>query len=40
MVKSVAEETGVPMPSFGGYLVYSLGILVPIFIVLTFIFFK
>jgi Na+/H+ antiporter NhaD/arsenite permease-like protein len=40
MVKSVAEETGVPMPSFGGYLVYSLGILVPIFVVLTFIFFK
>jgi Na+/H+ antiporter NhaD/arsenite permease-like protein len=40
MVKSVAEETGVPMPSFGGYLVYSVGILVPIFIVLTFIFFK
>jgi Na+/H+ antiporter NhaD/arsenite permease-like protein len=40
MVKSVAEETGVPMPSFGGYLVYSIGILVPIFIVLTFIFFK
>jgi Na+/H+ antiporter NhaD/arsenite permease-like protein len=40
MVKSVAEETGVPMPSFGGYLVYSVGILVPIFVVLTFIFFK
>ena len=40
MVKSVAEETGVPMPSFGGYLVYSMGILVPIFLVITFIFFK
>ncbi|NBU98992.1 MAG: sodium:proton antiporter, partial [Spirochaetia bacterium] len=40
MVKSVAEETKVPMPSFGGYLAYSMGILVPIFIVITFIFFK
>lgn len=40
MVKSVAEETKVAMPSFGGYLVYSLGILVPIFVVITFIFFR
>jgi len=40
MVKSVAEETKVAMPSFGGYLVYSMGILVPIFIVITFVFFR
>jgi Na+/H+ antiporter NhaD/arsenite permease-like protein len=40
MVKSVAEETGIKMPSFGGYVVYSVGILVPLFILLTFIFFK
>lgn len=40
MVKSVAEETKVPMPSFGGYLAYSMGILVPIFVVITFIFFR
>ncbi|GBF50625.1 Na+/H+ antiporter [Leptospira ryugenii] len=39
MVKSVAEENKVKMPSFGGYLAYSMGILVPLFIVITFIFF-
>jgi Na+/H+ antiporter NhaD/arsenite permease-like protein len=40
MVKSVAEETKVAMPSFGGYLVYSMGILVPIFVIITFVFFR
>lgn len=39
MVKSVAEENGIKMPSFGGYLVYSIGILVPVFILMTFVFF-
>jgi Na+/H+ antiporter NhaD/arsenite permease-like protein len=39
MVKSVAEENKVKMPSFGGYLAYSMGILVPVFILITFVFF-
>lgn len=39
MVKSVAEENNVKMPSFGGYMVYSIGILFPIFMLLTFVFF-
>ncbi|TGN19049.1 sodium:proton antiporter [Leptospira idonii] len=39
MVKSVAEENKVKMPSFGGYLAYSFGILIPTFILITFIFF-
>ncbi len=39
MVKSVAEENGIKMPSFGGYLAYSIGILVPIFVIMTFVFF-
>lgn len=39
MVKAVAEEAGVKMPSFGGYLLYSGGILIPIFILLTLVFF-
>jgi len=40
MVKSIAEEAGVPMPSFFGYIVrWSLPILVPLFVVATFIFF-
>jgi Na+/H+ antiporter NhaD/arsenite permease-like protein len=39
MVRSIAEERGVKMPSFFGYLIWSVGILVPLFIVLAFIFF-
>ena len=39
MVRSIAEERGVPMPSFFGYMMWSVGILVPLFIILTFIFF-
>lgn len=40
MVKAIAEENGVPMPSFFGYMLYSLGILIPIFIGVTFAFFR
>jgi Na+/H+ antiporter NhaD/arsenite permease-like protein len=40
MVKSIAESRGVRMPSFVGYMVYSTVILIPIFIGLTFIFFR
>ncbi|MDR3319948.1 MAG: sodium:proton antiporter [Desulfovibrio sp.] len=39
MVRSIAEDQGVPMPSFFGYMVWSVGILVPLFVVLTWIFF-
>jgi Na+/H+ antiporter NhaD/arsenite permease-like protein len=39
MVRSIAEERGVKMPSFFGYLVWSCGILVPLFIILSLIFF-
>jgi len=40
MVKSIAEEQGIPMPSFFGYIIkYSLIYLVPVFIVVTFVFF-
>jgi Na+/H+ antiporter NhaD/arsenite permease-like protein len=39
MVKSIAEEQGIKMPSFFGYMVYSCAILIPIFILITFIFF-
>lgn len=39
MVKSIAAQQGVAMPSFFGYMKWSVGILVPLFIVLTFIFF-
>ena len=40
MVKAIAEENGVKMPSFGGYMLYSGCILIPIFVVVTFIFFR
>jgi Na+/H+ antiporter NhaD/arsenite permease-like protein len=40
MVKSIAEEAGIAMPSFFGYIFkYSLPILVVLFILMTFIFF-
>ncbi len=40
MVKSIAEEAGVPMPSFLGYMFrYSIPFLVPIFILITLILF-
>ncbi len=40
MVKAIAEEQGVRMPSFFGYMAYSMAILVPIFVVVTFVFFR
>ncbi len=39
MVKAIAEENGVKMPSFFGYLGYSMGILVPLFVAISLIFF-
>jgi len=40
MVKSISESSGIEMPSFFGYLVkYSLPILLPIFIIVSLVFF-
>ncbi|GAB4177286.1 MAG: sodium:proton antiporter [Calditrichia bacterium] len=39
MVKSIAEENKIEMPSFFGYMLWSLGILGPIFILVTLVFF-
>jgi len=39
MVKAIAEEAGVRMPSFLGYMAWSCGILLPIFALLTLLFF-
>jgi len=39
MVKSIAEGAGVKMPSFFGYMAWSVGILVPLFLVMTLVFF-
>ncbi|MEO8249674.1 MAG: sodium:proton antiporter, partial [Burkholderiales bacterium] len=37
MVKAIAEDRGVKMPSFFGYMLWSFGILTPLFIITTFI---
>ena len=39
MVKSIAESSGIKMPSFFGYFVYSLAILFPLFFIVGIIFF-
>ena len=39
MVKAVVEDAGIRMPSFFGYMAWSCAILVPLFVLLTFIFF-
>ena len=40
MVRSIAEETGTPMPSFFGYMLkYSIPILIPVFVLVTLIFY-
>ena len=39
MVKSIAEENKIKMPSFFGYMGWSVCILIPVFIIDTFVFF-
>ena len=39
MVKAIAEDRGVAMPSFFGYMAWSCTILLPLFVVMTFIWF-
>ncbi len=40
MVKAIAEERGIKMPSFFGYMVWSVGFLVPCFLLVTWLFFS
>ena len=40
MVKAIAEARGVKMPGFFGYMLWSGGILVPLFVIMTFIWFN
>jgi len=39
MVRAIAEEQNVAMPSFFGYMVWSFGILIPLFFLVNFLFF-
>lgn len=38
MIKAIAEEDGIKMPSFFGYMLWSVSILVPLFILIHFLF--
>ena len=40
MVKAIAEQSGIRMPSFFGYMIWSVGILVPLFVIVTFVFLR
>ena len=40
MVKAIAEEYKHKMPSFFGYMAYSAAVLVPVYIVVTLVFFR
>ncbi len=40
MVRSIAESRGIQMPSFGGYMLYSGSVLIPVFLIVTVMFFR
>ncbi len=40
MVYAIAREAGVKMPSFFGYMAWSAAVLIPVFVLATFVFFK
>ena len=40
MVKAIAEDRGIRMPGFFGYMLWSAAILLPIFVAMTFVFFR
>jgi Na+/H+ antiporter NhaD/arsenite permease-like protein len=40
MVRTIAEQSGVKMPSFFGYLAYSVPVLGPVFVVMTLVFMR
>jgi Na+/H+ antiporter NhaD/arsenite permease-like protein len=40
MVRAIAEDRGIRMPSFFGYMLWSVSVLVPLFVLLTVLFFR
>jgi Na+/H+ antiporter NhaD/arsenite permease-like protein len=40
MVRSIAESRGIKMPGFGSYMLYSGAILIPVFLIVTLVFFR
>ena len=39
MVKAISDENGVKMPSFFGYMLWSVAFLIPVFVIDMFVFF-
>jgi Na+/H+ antiporter NhaD/arsenite permease-like protein len=37
MVKAIADSAGVKTPSFFGYMAYSVGILIPLFVIVSIV---
>jgi len=40
IVKSIAEHSGLKMPSFAAFLAYGAAVLLPVFLVVTLVFFR
>jgi Na+/H+ antiporter NhaD/arsenite permease-like protein len=40
LVRGIAEASDIRMPSFFGYMLWSVGILLPLFVVVTLVFFR
>ena len=40
MVKAIAEQSGIRMPSFFGFMFWSVAILFPLFVIVTFVFLR
>jgi Na+/H+ antiporter NhaD/arsenite permease-like protein len=40
MVKAIAEHRGVRMPSFFGYMAWSICVLIPLFILMTLVWYR
>ncbi|MCJ7594324.1 MAG: sodium:proton antiporter [Desulfobacterales bacterium] len=40
MVKAIVEENKIKMPGFFGYMLWSIGILIPLFVIITLVFFR
>lgn len=40
MVKAIAEDRGIAMPSFFGYMAWSAAVMVPLLVIMTFVFFR
>jgi Na+/H+ antiporter NhaD/arsenite permease-like protein len=40
MIRAIAQESNIRMPSFLGYIAYSASVLLPLFVLVTILFFR